>query len=409
MSLELAPLASSRAQNVDVVERAWRRSVRLLPDRRRAAPRAVWTGADLRRRLAAHPLRRELPFLRRLLDPVAGDRGLVYAIGDADARVLEVGGDHETVATVAHAGLVPGADWSESAMGVNGIGTAVTTARPVLVVGPQHYAPGAAGLVCWSVPVRCPETGDVAGVLDLSCLVEPAAGPAAGSTGFELALLTAAASAVEARLARRARLERDVAARARLRVLGRRRALLDTDLESAPLSARHSEIALLLAWQTDGLSAERLAIALYDGRTGTSTAARAEMRRLRASVDRVAGPGVLSRPYAFAPAPELDVRDVVHHLDHGDVGAALAGYRGPVLPESHAPGVVAVRREVHGRLRRAVLAGGSGKQMLAFARLAENRDDTELWNACLRALPARSPRRWEAAAQLERIDAELAV
>jgi transcriptional regulator of acetoin/glycerol metabolism len=38
------------------------------------------------------------------------------------------------------AGLVPGYDWSEAAMGTNGAGTAITTGRPVVILGDEHYS-----------------------------------------------------------------------------------------------------------------------------------------------------------------------------------------------------------------------------------------------------------------------------
>ena len=114
------------------------------------------------------------------------------------------------------------------------------------------------------------------------------------------------------------------------------------------LSLRHSEILVLLADAPDGLTGDELAMAL-SGREHASVTVRAEMSRLRS----VLGPIELaSRPYRLDADLQTDIIDVRNLLDAGDLAGAEAAYGGPVLPQSTAPGVVAVREELAARLER---------------------------------------------------------
>ena len=54
-----------------------------------------------------------------------------------------------------------------------------------------------------------------------------------------------------------------------------------------------------------------------------------------------------------------------------------------------------------------MLADASVDTLLAYARTDEAAFDVEVWRACLRMLPPRSPKRAGVVARLERIEAEL--
>lgn len=68
--------------------------------------------------------------------------------------------------------LAPGYSYAEEYVGTNGIGTAVETRQPTLVVGAEHYAECLGQLACAGVPIVHPITGAVAGVLDLTGWVD---------------------------------------------------------------------------------------------------------------------------------------------------------------------------------------------------------------------------------------------
>ena len=84
---------------------------------------------------------------------------------------------------------------------------------------------------------------------------------------------------------------------------------------------------------------------------------------------------------------------------------ALSAYRGPVLPDSVAPGVEEFREEVRAALREAMLSEASLDVLLAYADIPEGQADAEILRLALGMLPARSPKRASLVARLERLDA----
>ena len=63
----------------------------------------------------------------------------IVIIADANGRVLAEWGDKATLAIAAGTGLAPWYCWSESAVGTNGIGTALGTQHPVLIRQEEHW------------------------------------------------------------------------------------------------------------------------------------------------------------------------------------------------------------------------------------------------------------------------------
>jgi transcriptional regulator of acetoin/glycerol metabolism len=53
--------------------------------------------------------------------------------------------------------------------GTNGIGTVLEEARPVKIVGPEHFAEQFARFTCVGSPIRHPVTNQIEGVLDIAC------------------------------------------------------------------------------------------------------------------------------------------------------------------------------------------------------------------------------------------------
>ncbi|GAB2463345.1 GAF domain-containing protein [Xylanimonas ulmi] len=379
---------------------SWARS-RPLP-RTRATPRRALSDDEAARRLRAGPLCPHLAVIETLLAPTVRDEGLVLVVADPRGRVLAVHGSSDARRRAGNAGVRAGYDWSERVVGTSGLGTAVAAGRPVRVCGAEHWARLDPPLTCWAVPVRG-ASGDLVGVLDLS-------GSPSAERGNELALLVAAAAAVEARVA----IDRpeptaatDDESPSQLDVIARRHAVLRTARGELSLSARHSEIALLLATRPEGLTADDLAHELE--RAGRDPAVvRAEMRRLRAALAPLAGrESVRPRPYRFRRRPTTDAARVVSLVRSGRLGEAVRAHAGGVLPWSTAPGVETVRREVALRLRTAVGEAGEPHLLLELARCPENRQDASLWGAVVAAFAPGSPPRQEALAAIERIDSEL--
>ena len=174
-------------------------------------------------------------------------------------------------------------------------------------------------------------------------------------------------------------------------------ALGEPRLNGKPLPLRQAELLVLLLARKEGWRGEELALALYG--EAKSPALRMEVLRLRQR-----GLAVESRPYRLAQALRADFLEVWEALRQGDLREALARYRGPLLPQSQAPGVEALRAELEEALRRAVLAQGEVESLVHLAeRLGE---DGEVWEALLERLPSQDPRRPIARARVERLREE---
>jgi PAS domain S-box-containing protein len=123
---------------------------------------------DLQQRLVRNGalMKAAEPHLKWLTTTYAAIRHVAY-ITDVDGVVLYAVGDPEFQRTF---GLTPGYDWSEKAMGTNGAGTALTSNRPVAVVGSEHYLSAFENCTCTGAPIHDAH-GAVIGAIDFSTSV----------------------------------------------------------------------------------------------------------------------------------------------------------------------------------------------------------------------------------------------
>ncbi len=168
------------------------------------------------------------------------------------ARVGVAGGRMDILGRRSRAeemGFVAGAEWSEGVAGTNAPGTALTLNAPVQIFASEHFRGTVQPWSCTAVPIHDPHTGRVLGVLDVT-------GESQVATPQALAMVRATAMAVEQWLA----VQQPAQANAQLLVLGRRRGVLRRDGNEQQLSTRHSELMVLLAATSEGLTGERLAV-----------------------------------------------------------------------------------------------------------------------------------------------------
>jgi transcriptional regulator of acetoin/glycerol metabolism len=352
---------------------------------------------------AAHPLTAVMPVVRRLLVDDAAEAGLLVAVSDAAGQLLYVEGNHALRTAAESMHFVAGADWSEASAGTNAPGTALALDRPVQIFGAEHLARHVTPWSCSAAPIHDPDTGAVLGVLDVTGTEEVA-------TPHALQLVRATVAAAEAEL-RIARLATPPSATSvavtwqppRLDVLGKPHGVMTHGSTTTRLSARHSELLLLLATHTGGLSAAELAVALSD-EDQASVTIRAEVSRMRGLL----GPIKLeSRPYRLDASLATDAAEVRDLLARGEVRRAVAAYAGPVLPSSTAPAVCRLRDEVHTAVRATVLDSADADTVLSFADTPHGRDDYEVWEHALAVLPPGSPRRPQVVGHLGLLDREL--
>ncbi|MCS0600880.1 GAF domain-containing protein [Streptomyces sp. LP11] len=374
-----------------VVADSWWRSARagVGPD---GTASVELTDGDLGTYRAQHPLARVMPLFRELLGTFAADGEHLLAVCDAHGRLLWVEGHPATLRRADGMNFVPGARWSETAVGTNAPGTAVAVDRPVQVFAAEHFIRRVQPWTCAAAPVHDPRTGRVLGAVDITGgdeLAHP------HSLGF----VQAVARAAEAQLALLAPPSR-APDTPLLRALGRDEAELLLDGRRLRLSRRHSEILVLLSRHPEGLTGDALLCALYADESVTPVTLRAELARLR----RLLGPGLLaSRPYQLTVVVESDATTVERRLEAGAVTAAAQGYSGPLLPGSQAPAIVRMRDRLADGLRSALIAHRDPDLLADWARAGWGEDDLAVWRALAAVRPTAPVR-----ARLAALEAELA-
>ncbi|MFI6879015.1 GAF domain-containing protein [Streptomyces sp. NPDC050400] len=359
-----------------VVAASWRRSAgaHVNPD---ASASVELTDGDLGAYRAEHPLTRVMPLFRELMGTFATDGEHLLAVCDAQGRLLYVEGHAGTRQRAGRMNFVPGARWSESAMGTNAPGTAVAVDRPVQVFAAEHFIRKVQPWTCAAAPVHDPRSGRLLGAVDIT-----------GGDGLahphSLAFVQAVARAAESQLALLAPPSATDQG-LRLNVLGRDEALLLTPSgHKIRLSRRHSELLVLLARHPEGLTGDELLCFLYEDESVTPVTLRAELARLR----RVLGQDVLrSRPYRLASPVDSDLATVERRLASGAVTAAASAYTGPLLPASQAPAVARVRRRLADELRAALVARGDPDLLADWAHAPWGEDDLDVWRALAAARP----------------------
>jgi len=393
-----------------LVRESWQRSISLRLDPLTAQADPTLSSDELARLRARNPLASVLPVINTLLVRHATEFGLIVAVADDAGRLLWIDGDSAVRSSAEEMRFVVGADWSEARVGTSAPGTALELDHGIQIQRAEHFSQLAHQFSCTAVPIHDPVTGAVLGVIDIT-------GGDAAVAPQTMPLVEAAVAALEAELriqslsAPRRPAPRPsgfTAPAMLLSVLGTENGSLSGHSGSAPLSPRHAEILLLLAWHRQGLSAERLATALSEDQPHAVENLRAEMVRLR-RVLTVDHPRLRigSRPYRLETDIDTDAGRVLALLRRGAHRMALAAYRGPVLPGSAAPGVVEIRREVTRRLRQTLLSDASVEVLLDYAATDEAAWDSEVWRACRELLPARSPQRAAVLARLARIEQDI--
>ncbi|PZF84456.1 GAF domain-containing protein [Jiangella anatolica] len=387
-----------------VVADSWQRSVSsgADPAGSRLAPVEL-TDADLDGYRTAHPLAAVMPVIRNLLVADAADSDLLVAVADHEGRLLWVEGEPLLRRRAEAMHFVAGARWSEQLAGTNAPGTALAIGGPVQIFAAEHFSAAVQPWSCSAAPIHDPRTGAVLGVIDVT-------GGDHVASPHMLTLVRAAAAAAESELRlqalgplapSRSRAVPSPAGQPRLEVLGTSGRLLRGGAPQ-PISPRLAEVLLLLSLRPDGLSAEQLAVDLYE-REPSMVTVRAELSRLRTLLGAAA---VQSRPYRLRVPVGTDLAELTALLTRGDARAALDRYAGPVLPSSQAPRIARLRAETAAALRRVLLDHADAATLLDYAHRHAD-DDLDVWTAAHDRLPAGDPRRSPVASRIELLDAEL--
>ncbi|MFG3497150.1 GAF domain-containing protein [Streptomyces sp. NPDC047928] len=192
-----APLAP----RADIGE-SWQRMLRkgVDPDRDRRS--GLLSLGELERRRGTSPLAELLPVLREGLMPGGGGAGGVdpvphiMVVADAEGRVLWREGHPSVLRKADGHGFEPGADWRESTVGTNGVGTPLVTRRATQVHSAEHFVATHHSWTCAGAPITDPRDGRLIGVVDVS-------GPVATMHPATLLLVRSVARLAEAELRHR--------------------------------------------------------------------------------------------------------------------------------------------------------------------------------------------------------------
>ncbi|ALV32646.1 GAF domain-containing protein [Streptomyces sp. CdTB01] len=151
-----------------VIEQSWGRMLRSGVDPDHDFRTGLLSQEEVRRRREASELRHVLPVLREGLLSVADTAHHIMVIADADGRVLWREGSSPVLRKADGTGFEIGADWRESVIGTNGIGTPVVARRPVQVFASEHFVRSQTSWTCTGAPITDPRDGRLLGVVDVS-------------------------------------------------------------------------------------------------------------------------------------------------------------------------------------------------------------------------------------------------
>ncbi|MGW0586533.1 GAF domain-containing protein [Streptosporangium sp. NPDC002607] len=450
-----------------VISSSWRRSLDAGIDlETRSAPPA-FEGQDVREVRSAHPMSGLLPIITGTLLGAAAEGDQILLIADAEGRVLWRDGDHRTMERADEVGLAAGFDWSEQAIGTNGLGTALATRRPLHVFSSEHLVRALHIWSCSAAPVIDPDSGGLLGCVDVS-------GTTRAMHPASVALVEAAARLAESHLTLRMlerderlrrRHERQVSAlrgepgalvtatgriiagddasqwghRIRLPEVGHR--LVLPDGRSAflePLGdegfllrlagpARDPVLTLSLlgtehpSAYLEGVRlplslrhAEILAMLALNPRGMTAAQLSFHLYgdagnpvTIRAEIHRLRihlGHTIAARPYRFTCTVEADFLELKRLLAAGETAPVARAYRGPLLPRSEAPALRREREELEGQVRARLLRRGDPDDLWAYTETEHGRNDIQILERLAATLPRHDHRAVTARIRLSGVD-----
>ncbi len=441
-----------------LISASWRRSMAAGIDPDATTAPLAYDPAHLAEVRESHPLQPLLPLLTQTLQQAANDSEHIMVVTDDQGLVLWRDGHPSTLRRADSVGLADGHRWSEETVGTNGIGTALATRRPVHVYSDEHLMRVLHIWSCCAAPIIDPETGRILGCVDVSgtaSSLHPATIALVGATArLAETQLTVHMHERDELLRRRYESARfssaillsptgrviagdpagDLGDRIDLPATGERMILRDgrvAHLEPysdgyllcptpdappppltltllgegppsalvsgrrLPLSLRHAEILALLALHPHGLTAEQLSFHLY-GDDGNPVTIRAEIHRLRSQL----GATIDAKPYHLTSPVEADFLDLRRLLSANDPASLARAYPGPLLPRSESPEIRRERDELEVQVRTCLLQRGSPRDLWAYAQTANGRDDFQVLERIIRALPPADPRAAAARARL---------
>ncbi|SDW58531.1 hypothetical protein SAMN05421504_101970 [Amycolatopsis xylanica] len=119
---------------------------------------------EVEHRRESSPLRQVIGDLGQVIDSTS----MLLVVTDAQGVILWRAGSPAIRRRADSLGFSEGADWTESTVGTNAIGTALAEAAPVELLSGEHFEQNQHPWYCSASPVHDPRTGELLGVIDVS-------------------------------------------------------------------------------------------------------------------------------------------------------------------------------------------------------------------------------------------------
>ena len=168
LSRGLLDAATLRSGVRDVIDRSWRRCIgEAVPTNHTSVPGRSNTPDSVLQEAAE-------PVLVRLAEHLADVRVALY-LSDSQGNILtRKASERRQRILLDNAYAAEGFDFSERAIGTNGLGTSLAERRPLLIRGNEHFSESLAPFTCSGAPIFEPFTGHLLGVFSIAANTEDA-------------------------------------------------------------------------------------------------------------------------------------------------------------------------------------------------------------------------------------------
>ncbi|HEY3711840.1 MAG TPA: transcriptional regulator [Amycolatopsis sp.] len=172
-----------------LVSRSWSRALSLGLAADSMNERDSVPEAEVARRRHTSPLRHVIGDLRQVIGAMSDAGHMLLVVTDSAGVILWREGSSAVRRRADALGFAEGAEWTETRVGTNAIGTALAEAAPVELLAGEHFEQNQHPWYCTASPIHDPRTGELLGVIDVSgpaLTLHPAVG-ALVETGRRLA------------------------------------------------------------------------------------------------------------------------------------------------------------------------------------------------------------------------------
>lgn len=113
------------------------------------------------------------PIIDDMFHKLIGTRYL-FTLSDEHSHIIYVKGETQLIREAEKMNFALGADWSETSVGTNAIGTSIFTKNPIQIFSAEHFCQGCHPWTCSAAPITHPFTQKIIGAIDFTGFWEDA-------------------------------------------------------------------------------------------------------------------------------------------------------------------------------------------------------------------------------------------